>query len=95
MERMVRLKKDGREMRFEYDALYKVWEILAGFPRSGYIASGAKQSDIDKIIESLGDGKASLPGRCKGIPLRFADVFDMFDTHDMELLQKYQVCMCV
>lgn len=91
MERMVRYKQDGREMRFEYDALNKVWGILAGFERPGYIAAGAKQSDIDKIVETLGDEGATLPTRCKGVPLRFANVFEMFDAHDMELLCKHQV----
>lgn len=83
MENIFKLKQEGRELRFEYDALFKIWFILAGFNRPQYIAPEYKIIDIEKIIFD----DISLPGKCKGKPIKFAH--ELFDDQDIKLLNKY------
>lgn len=84
MEPIFKLKQEGRDARFEYDALFKVWHILTGFSRPNYMAPELKP----KQLEAIQTGDISLPGKCKGKPLRFAA--DLFDDQDIELLRKYE-----
>lgn len=71
-------------MRFEYDALFKVWHILTGFSRPNYMAPEMKITQLEKVV--LGD--ISLPGKCKGKPLRFAA--ELFDDQDVGILRRYE-----
>jgi len=84
MQPIFKLKQEGREQRFEYDALFKVWHILAGFNRPFYIAPETKVA----ALEGMALDEMSLPGKCKGKPLRFAA--ELFDDQDIELLHRHQ-----
>ena len=46
MESIIIQKKEGIEMRIEYDSLYKIWEVLTGFPRNRYISANMKEKEI-------------------------------------------------
>ena len=63
MEPVIRLKQEGREMRFEYDALFCIWQILTGFSRGGYIPFDMKQGAIDL----MGNVEITLPNACRGM----------------------------
>ena len=50
-------------MRFEYDALFCIWQILTGFSRGGYIPFDMKQGAIDL----MGKVEITLPNACRGM----------------------------